>query len=48
MFLRAPRRDSGSGGALIGTAAQSRLSGRLVTMAFAVSLAAIGIWLIAG
>ena len=36
------------GGALIGTAAQRRLSGRAVSMAFAVLLAAIGIWLIAG
>ena len=36
------------GGALLGTAAQHRLSGRAVTMAFAALLAAIGVWLIAG
>jgi uncharacterized protein len=36
------------GGALIGTSAQRRLSGRAVTLAFAVLLAATGVWLIAG
>lgn len=36
------------GGALIGTSAQSRVSGRALTLAFAVLLAAIGVWLIAG
>ena len=36
------------GGALIGTAAQKRISGRALTLAFSALLAAIGVWLIAG
>ena len=36
------------GGAVIGTAAQKRLSSRAVTLGFACLLTAIGIWLIAG
>jgi len=35
-------------GAVGGTALQQRLSGRALTVAFAVFLAALGIWLIAG
>jgi len=35
-------------GALLGTAAQQRISTRTLTLAFAVFLAAIGIWLLAG
>lgn len=35
-------------GALIGTSAQRRLSGRALTLAFSVFLAAIGVWLITG
>lgn len=35
-------------GALIGASAQRRLSGRTLTVAFCVVLAAVGIWLIAG
>jgi uncharacterized protein len=37
-----------TGGAIVGAAAQQRLSSRNVTVAFAVLLAAIGVWLIAG
>jgi len=36
------------GGAILGTTAQQRLSGRNLTVAFAVLLAAVGVWLIAG
>ena len=36
------------GGAILGAAAQQRLSSRNVTVAFAVLLAAVGVWLIAG
>jgi len=36
------------GGALIGSSAQRRISGRALTFAFAVLLAAMGIWLITG
>ena len=36
------------GGALIGSAAQKRISGRALTLAFSALLAAIGVWLIAG
>ncbi len=36
------------GGALIGSSAQTRISGRALTLAFAALLAAMGIWLIAG
>ncbi len=36
------------GGAILGAAAQQRLSNRVLTAAFAVLLAAIGVWLIAG
>ena len=36
------------GGALIGTAAQKRISGRVLTLAFSALLATIGVWLIAG
>ena len=36
------------GGALIGTAAQKRISGRALTLGFSALLAAIGVWLIAG
>ena len=36
------------GGAILGTAAQQRLSSRNLTVAFAVLLAALGVWLIAG
>jgi uncharacterized protein len=36
------------GGAILGTAAQQRLSTRAVTVAFSVLLAAVGVWLIAG
>ena len=35
-------------GALIGTATQQRLSGRALNIAFAVFLAAVGVWLLAG
>ena len=35
-------------GATFGAAAQQRLSGRALTMAFAALLAAVGVWLIAG
>ncbi len=35
-------------GAIVGAATQQRLSSRNVTVAFAVLLAAIGVWLIAG
>ena len=35
-------------GALIGSSAQRRISGRALTLAFAALLAAMGIWLIAG
>ena len=36
------------GGALLGTAAQRRISGRALTLGFAFLLAVIGVWLIAG
>ena len=36
------------GGALLGTALQQRVRQRLIRAAFAVMLAAVGIWLIAG
>ena len=36
------------GGALIGSSAQRRISGRALTLAFAALLAAMGIWLIVG
>ena len=36
------------GGAILGTTAQQRLSGRNLTVAFAVLLAAVGVWLIVG
>lgn len=36
------------GGAIVGAAAQQRLSSRNLTLAFAVLLAAVGVWLIAG
>ena len=36
------------GGAILGTTAQQRLSSRNLTVAFAVLLAAVGVWLIAG
>jgi hypothetical protein len=36
------------GGAILGTAAQQRLSSRNLAVAFAVLLAALGVWLIAG
>jgi len=36
------------GGAILGTTAQQRLSSRNLTVAFAVLLAALGVWLIAG
>ena len=36
------------GGAILGTTAQQRLSGRNLTVAFAVLLAAVGAWLVAG
>ena len=36
------------GGAILGAAAQQRLSNRVLTAAFAVLLAAVGVWLIAG
>ena len=36
------------GGAILGAAAQQRLSSRNLTAAFAVLLAAVGVWLIAG
>ena len=36
------------GGAFVGAAAQQRLSSRALTVAFAVLLAAIGVWLIVG
>ena len=35
-------------GAVVGTHVQSRLSGRTLTLAFAVLLAAVGVWLLAG
>ena len=35
-------------GAMVGTAFQQRLSGRALTIAFAVFLAGVGVWLIAG
>jgi uncharacterized membrane protein YfcA len=35
-------------GATVGTALQQRLSGRALTIAFAVFLAGVGVWLIAG
>jgi uncharacterized protein len=35
-------------GAIVGAGAQQRLSSRNVTVAFAVLLAAVGVWLIAG
>ena len=35
-------------GALIGTAAQQRVSTRALTLAFAVFLAGVGLWLLAG
>ena len=36
------------GGAILGTSAQQRLSSRSLAVAFAVLLAAVGVWLIAG
>lgn len=36
------------GGALIGTAVQQRISSRMLGIAFAVLLAAVGVWLLAG
>lgn len=36
------------GGAILGAAAQQRLSSRTLTAAFAVVLATVGVWLIAG
>ena len=36
------------GGAILGTTAQQRLSSRNLAVAFAVLLAALGVWLIAG
>jgi uncharacterized membrane protein YfcA len=36
------------GGAIFGAAVQQRLSGRTLTLAFAVLLAAVGVWLIVG
>jgi uncharacterized membrane protein YfcA len=36
------------GGAVVGAAAQQRLSGRALTVAFSVLLAAIGVWLMLG
>ena len=36
------------GGAILGAAAQQRLSSRSLTVAFAVLLTAVGLWLIAG
>jgi uncharacterized membrane protein YfcA len=36
------------GGAIVGAATQQRLSGRNLTLAFAVLLAAVGVWLITG
>ncbi len=36
------------GGAILGAAAQQRLSSRNLTVAFAVLLTAVGVWLIAG
>ena len=36
------------GGAIFGAAAQQRLSSRNLTVAFAVLLAAVGVWLISG
>lgn len=36
------------GGAIVGAAAQRRLSNHSLTVAFAVVLAAIGVWLLAG
>ena len=33
---------------MVGTAFQQRLSGRALTIAFAVFLAGVGVWLIAG
>jgi uncharacterized protein len=35
-------------GAMVGTAFQQRLSGRVLTIAFAVFLAGVGVWLIVG
>lgn len=35
-------------GALIGTSAQQRISTRALTLAFAIFLAAVGVWLLAG
>lgn len=36
------------GGAVFGAAAQHRISGRFLTIAFSVLLAGVGIWLLAG
>ena len=36
------------GGAVLGTAAQQRLSGKSLTVAFAVFLAGVGVWLLIG
>ncbi len=36
------------GGALVGTSAQRRLSGRALTLAFSVLLVAVGVWMIVG